>query len=80
MVALFINGHWSGGTPALRMIGAAIGAGMFGAIVGNLLTASDISHYGLSWGIGTYTVLMISELINAYRSATDLAYVKKYGG
>lgn len=75
-----INGHWNGGTPSLRLIGAIFGAGMFGALVGNLLTASDIPVVGLSWGVGTYGILLISELRNAYRSATDLAYVKKYGG
>lgn len=80
ILSLIVNGHWSGGTPALRIIGSVIGAGMFGALVGNLATASDIARYGLSWGVGTYSILLIAELVNAFRASTDLANVKKYGG
>lgn len=80
ITSLLINGHWNGGTPSLRLVGSVIGAAMFGALVGNLLTASDIPLVGLSWGVGTYSILLLAELRNVYRSATDLAYVKKYGG
>lgn len=78
--ALWVNGHWKGGTPALRVIGAIFGAAMFGAIAGNILGALPNDPYGLSWGFGTYTVLMVMEVINTYHSMSDLANVKKYGG
>lgn len=77
VVALTINGHWKGGTPAIRLVGSIMGAGIFGAFVGNIIQST--ASTGLSWSVGTYSVLMFGELLSSYNSAKDMTSHAKYG-
>lgn len=73
LFGLFVNGHWAEGTPAVRLVGSLAGTAIFGAFVGSLLKAPSIT-----WGIVTYSGLMIAELISSYYSASDLANHTRY--
>jgi phosphate/sulfate permease len=77
VLALTINGNWPGGTPALRLVGSLIGAGIFGAFVGNLWRTTDATH--VYWGMVTYGGLMVGELLSSYYSAKDIVLHKRYG-
>ena len=77
IIALLINGHWHGGTPLLRLLGSLSGAAIFGAILGSLLQVSP--WWTIPFGVVTYSVLTMGEMLNSFFTATDMANVRKYG-
>lgn len=75
LLALYVNGHWVGGTPLLRLIGSIAGATVFGAFVGNFMSSSTLGS--IAWPIATYTGLMVGELISSFFSASDVYNAKR---
>ena len=70
LTALWVNGHWNGGTPIIRMVGSILGMGVFGAFVGNLIEVSSFDS--VPFGIVAYCGLMLGELLSTLYSASDV--------
>ena len=70
IAALIINGHWNGGTPIIRMLGATFGAGVFGALVGTLLQITTL--VSVPFALPAYIGLMIGEIIGSVNAASDI--------
>lgn len=75
LMALYINGHWGGGTPLIRMLGSIAGAAMFGAFIGNFIGTSTSTS--VSWAIAVYSGMLLGELFSGYFSAIDVFNAKK---
>lgn len=79
MAGLYINGAWRR-SPLLRMVGAIIGAGVFGFLAVMFavpyLTGQQVA---LSTGAGLYAVLCVFDLLAAYRTGADVGHAKRIG-
>lgn len=70
--ALYINGRWKR-TPGLRMFGAAAGAAVFGWLSMSFLWPYVVGTTStLSTAFTTYAVLMVADVIAAYRAGADV--------
>lgn len=68
--ALAVNGRMPQGTPILRLLGAAVGAGFFA-----LLTMLFWNEAGIqSTGVPVYAVLCVSEFRSTIRAAADVVH------
>lgn len=78
IIALTINGRWNGGTPTLRFIGAALGAGIFSSIAYTFLKNTGFTY--ITWGATTYIFIVLGELVNSYFTTKDIANHYRYRG
>lgn len=77
MAGLYINGAWRR-SPLLRMVGAVIGAGVFGFL--SVMFAVPYltgQQAALTTGVGIYAVLCAFDLLAAYRTGADVGHAKR---
>jgi len=71
LAALYINGSWKR-SPMLRMVGAIIGAGVFGFLAVAFVLPMVVEGVPPSTGPGTYLVLALFDALAAHRSGADV--------
>lgn len=77
MAGLYINGAWRR-SPMLRMIGAIVGATVFGGL--SIMFAGPYifgSAPALTTGAGVYAVLCAFDLLAAYRTGADFGHAQR---
>lgn len=79
MAGLYINGAWRR-SPILRMVGAIIGAGVFGYLSVTFAIPYVVGQQpALTTGAGIYAVLCVFDLLAAYRTGADVGHAKRIG-
>lgn len=77
MAGLYINGAWKR-SPLLRMLGAIVGAVVFGGL--SIMFAGPYvfgTSPALTTGAGVYAVLCAFDLLAAYRTGADFGHAQR---
>jgi hypothetical protein len=75
IAALWVNGHWSAGTPQIRLVGAVMGSAIFGTFAGAFLSVSVGS--APSTAVTVYALLMLGDIVSSAFATADMIHARR---